>query len=412
MFVWLSGRADTDGLRTALGRLSRLYPVVTSRLIETGSGRSRWQFRRGAQCGLRETTLDSAAPSAVLDYAGRLLSTPCDPAEVDPLRLELLHRPDGRDVLLLQYNHTLMDNHAAIHLVREIDRLAWDGVHNRQDAPQVGQRDLIRDYLKRFPLQRRKAAMRTLEPWARSFRGGVATLGQGTGAPGTQQIRIASRRLLEAETGALQTYVAGVCGFPSLSMALVGSAFRAIARLSPQTASDRDNFVAGIGIDLGLRGKQGLIFQNLASLIPVHVRSEHLHDYDALMRMLSRQMWERLASDSDLGMLQWTSVLSKRPRQTRFILNLVLRIGFSLWYGYFGAVDAVGDSFCGAAIEEVYYTGPSWSPVGMTLLANQFRGRLLLQASYVPDAVPEALANQFLDEVMADLRAGAGGNKS
>ena len=41
--------------------------------------------------------------------------------------------------------------------------------------------------------------------------------------------------------------------------------------------------------------------------------------------------------------------------------------------------------------------------MGMTLIANQFRGRLLLQATYVPESVPEGLANEFLDGVVEDL---------
>jgi hypothetical protein len=43
--------------------------------------------------------------------------------------------------------------------------------------------------------------------------------------------------------------------------------------------------------------------------------------------------------------------------------------------------------------------------VGVTLLVNQFRGRLMLQATYVPDAVPDAVAGEFLDLVVGDLLA-------
>jgi hypothetical protein len=47
--------------------------------------------------------------------------------------------------------------------------------------------------------------------------------------------------------------------------------------------------------------------------------------------------------------------------------------------------------------------GPTWSPVGFTLLANQFRGRLLLQATHDPDLVPNPLADQVLDWIVDDL---------
>src|SRR5262249_32377494 len=93
----------------------------------------------------------------------------------------------------------------------------------------------------------------------------------------------------------------------------------------------------------------------------------------------------------------------RRPRHIRWVVDAFLRYAFSLWYAYFGALDAIGDRFCGAPVADVFYVGPAWSPVGLTLLANQFRGRLLLQATYVPELVPPALAETFLDAVVSDL---------
>ena len=47
--------------------------------------------------------------------------------------------------------------------------------------------------------------------------------------------------------------------------------------------------------------------------------------------------------------------------------------------------------------------------LAFALLANQFRGRLLLQATYDPDLVSEQLAAQMLDTLTADLRQFASG---
>jgi hypothetical protein len=76
----------------------------------------------------------------------------------------------------------------------------------------------------------------------------------------------------------------------------------------------------------------------------------------------------------------------------------------SLWYGYFGALDAVGPQLCGVDVEEVFSAGPAWPPVGLTLLVNSYRGRLHFQATYAPDCVSDSLAGAFLDELLADLQ--------
>jgi hypothetical protein len=401
--VWTSAPIDVVALRTAIARLSARHPVITARLVDCAERGPHWQFRPGAACPLEEVA-SSADPTAVLDYAGRLLSAPSYPAEADPVRFHLLHRPNGREVLILQYNHALIDNNAALFVLQEIDRLSRFGA----DKPEEGQnegRDLVREYLRRFPRdRRRRAASRNLRQWGRSVRGGVVTLSKRPTRAVTGGVRIATRALDENATRALEARVIQTTGFPSLSMALAGSAFRAIGRLTPQRGIEGRGFVAGIGVDLGLRGRGGLIFQNLVSLVPISARAEELHDRDALVRMLSRQLRERLAGDADLGMLQLVALLGHRP-DGRWVIEHALRHSFSLWYAYFGSLDAIGDSFCGAPIEQIYYAGPAWPAVGLTLLVNQHRNRLFLQATYTFESVPETLAHCFLDLVIADLAA-------
>jgi hypothetical protein len=405
MFVWLSGRADAVGLRKAVAQISRFYPVLTSRLVESEErGWSYWRFRPRAECRLQEVALASAKPEAVLDRAARLLSTPLDHSKADPIRFYLLHRPDGRDVFLWQYNHTLMDINATVPLTLAIDRLRRNANIPAPVPPPDGQRDILRAHLKQFPLERRKSAMRnTLDLWWQGLRGGAVTLGQPHASGGTSAVRFVTRELDIEQTRAFEARVVKACGFPSLSMALMGSTFRVIHRLAPERMKAGDSCVAGIGVDLGLRERKGLTFQNLVSLLPIRAPIADLDDRDRLLQMLSRQMRERLAEECDLGLLQCLSVLSKRPRQSRWLLDVPLKVGFSLWYAYFGALDEVGERFGGAGIERVFYTGPCWPQVGITLLANQFRGRLLLQVTYVPESVPEEVANKFLDEIIGDL---------
>ena len=134
--AWLEGRADATTLRRAILRLSRRWPVMASRLVDAdGAGRSYWQFQPGAACPLIESVLPSDDPGAVLDHAGGLLSHGRDPTTADPIDFHLLHRPGGRDVLLLQYNHALMDNRAVVPLLQELERLSQPRSRSGATAP-------------------------------------------------------------------------------------------------------------------------------------------------------------------------------------------------------------------------------------------------------------------------------------
>jgi hypothetical protein len=396
LFVWLAGRAEVEGLRAALGRLGQRYPLVTARLVGENTATPLWRCRPDGLCLLRESNVASAEPQAVLDAAARLYVAPSDPSLDDPLRCHLLHRPDGRDVFLLQYNHALMDNNAALLLLREIERLR-QGI----DEPPPVWPDLVGAYLRRASRASKQRAGQRAAQWPRLFTGGVTMLGRP--AAGAPAVRFLARRLDEEQTHALRGRIVQACGMPSLSMALVGSAFRAIDRLTPQRHAGSPNLIVGIGTDLGLRGERGPIFQNLTSLLPLRARAEELADRDELLRLLVRQLREHLENRFDLSMLRVAARLNRRPDNFRYVIEMGLRLGFSLWYAYFGSADAAGQSLAGAEIEDVFSVGPSWPPVGLTLLANQFRGRLGLQVTYVPASVPETLAQQFLDWVMADL---------
>jgi hypothetical protein len=236
-------------------------------------------------------------------------------------------------------------------------------------------------------------------------RGEVITLGQPIPIrkrPTAYQI--ISRCLEAPAVGDLQSRVVQTCGFPSISMAIVASVFRSIERLKPARHPEKQSFLAGIGLDLGLRSGT-LALQNLISLVPIRARAAELGDREALLRMLSQQLRERLAAEADLGSVQWTALFGRRPSRARWVIDGLIRRGFSLWYGFFGAQDSVGTHFGGAPIESIEYAGPAWAPLGATLIVNQFRGRLLFQLTYIPESAPETLVLRFLDELFDDLTA-------
>jgi hypothetical protein len=404
MFVWLDRRVAAASLRTAIARLSRQHPVVAARLVEPDGdeGPAWWQFRPGAVCPLPEVVLPSDNPAAVLEHAARLLSTPEDLAQADPLRFYLLHRPAAGDVLLLQYNHVLMDNWGTVPLLRQIDALAKA---ENDPAQQTDRRNPILRYLRQFSHQRRRAAsLRAIHLQAQVLRGRTVTLRRaGTVAVGLPALHIAARTLPPAQWRALRSRIVAVCGFPSVSMAFLGSAFRAIDRLAPPENSPNSHFMAGIGLGLNLRAPRALTFQNLTSLVPIRVQRDDLGDRDQLLRTLSAQMRQRLAEEVDLGYLRLSTVFSRRPRHTYWVVQHLLHYSYSLWFAFFGSLEAVGSELCGARIENVTYTGPVWPSIGLNLLVSQYQERLTMQAAYDPRIVPPSLANEFLDFLQDDL---------
>jgi hypothetical protein len=348
--------------------------------------------------------LPGCQTETVLETAAALLCLPKDPADSDPIRFHLLHLPNGRDVFLMQYNHMLMDNNATGLLLRRIRQLA-----SRDRATTFRRREVknpIMQYLRRHPIsKRREATDRTIHLQGRVLRGQAAVLGRGArSTTEPARLEIAVRELDPDQTQKLRSRVIQLCGLPSLSMALLASVFRAIDQHAPQQRQAGRNFVAGIGLDLpGLRNADGPFFQNIMSLVPIYAQPDQLADRDQLIRLLSEQMRQTLQQGVDLGTLRMAAVFSRRPRYFRWVVEHLVRYGYSLWYAFFGSLDSVGEQFCGADIERILYIGPTWSPVGLTVLVNQYRGRLHFQATYDPDLVPRPLVEEFLDTFLDDL---------
>ncbi|MCI0359216.1 MAG: hypothetical protein L0211_12120 [Planctomycetaceae bacterium] len=409
MLVWLSRRIDAAQLRQAISRLAIRHPAITARLVEpTGSGGGPyWQFQPDAAATLHELDVTADDEQSVLDCVARLLSQPRPPDVNPPLRFHLLHRPGGQDVLVLQYSHVLMDNGASHLVVQELDRLSQSA--GDDDQPHYEPANLAARRLRSVPhAARTKATKAAFDLQAHTLRGRAAILGTGEeDKPRIVSLQILARTLDPELTRAIQAASARVCGFPSLSMSILASAFRAIRSLGPESRNADRTYIAGIGLELGLRRGQALL-QNLSSIVPITARPAELADHSGLLRSLSRQMRDRLESRIDLGILRLAHAFQRRPRHIRWVTEHMLRWCYSLWYGYFGSLDNV-QTLCGAAVERCYYIGPTWSPIGNSLLVNVCGGRLHLQTTFDPELIAPPLAGQLADAVVADLTEFAAG---
>jgi len=406
MLIWLAGRVDAQRLQTAIERLARRHPAINSVLVEP-SGKSAeppyWRFQPDIPPEVAEVALADDAPQSVLDWAAREISRVLPLDSHPPMRFALLRRPGGKDVVLIQYSHALMDNGAAPLVVKELDRLA--AAESSADiSPAYEPANLSGQRLRKLSHSARRAASTAaFELQAHTLRGRAAILGTAQeDRPRKLPLAVAARTLDPEVTRGLEAASIAACGFPSLSMTVLASAFRAIQRLGPESRNAERNYIAGIGLDLGMRRGGGALLQNLLSIVPITARAADLADRAGLIRQLSGQMRERLEKRIDLGILRLAHGFQRRPRHIRWVTDHMLRWCYSLWYGYFGSLDAIR-SLCGTPVEHCSYVGPTWAPLGLALLVNQYAGRLHLQMTYDPELTPSPLADEWLSLVCDEV---------
>jgi hypothetical protein len=424
-FVWLDGRADRDQLRRGLQQVNRVSPGVTARLQPDVPC---WEFRPNAEVELHEVELPVGDDRAVLDYAAGLLAGTTDPATVDPMRFHLLHRPDGTDVLLVQYNHVLLDHAHAVSAIRSLDEpfrpygdkppgLSQENVTNPEvchhmgtssGAPPTPWCDPVWAHLRRVPREIRHRAGRAAEAWGRTLRGGAVKLGRpANGDPGGPRYGIVTRALSAEEVQRLDARVRRAAGMPHLSMALLASALRGIDRLTADRSDRGRYFQVGLPLDLGLKDRPPGVLENLSTLVPLRVPPASAADRDELLRELARQLRGALTDRVDIGILELITQFGRRRHRAAWAMDALMRHTLSLWYSYLGPMR-LGPTFLGRGVTDAFSAGPTWPAVGVTLLASQFAGRLRLQLTYMPHSVPAPLATAYLDQVVADLLAEAG----
>lgn len=406
-FLWLGGRIEPGRLRRALATLSRRYTGLCARLVEEDpEGGTYWRFRPEEVCSLHEFVLPESGPQAVLDHASRLQAAPNDPTIVDPMRFHLLHGPDGRDVLLVQYNHALLDHADAVLLLRQLERLIGND-ECELDATLFTARDPVWAHLRKVPRERRRQASTWSEAWRRTLRGGAVSLGrpQTAGIPVTFGLVTGC---LEAEpVRKLSAQVVQSAGVPCLSLAVLASVYRTIARLAGPGATGR-YFNTGLGVDLGLCRTAGPALQNLTTLVPLRLNRDEMGERDVITRLLNGRLRDQLAHDMDLGVLRLATCFGRRQRQGRWSMELLARYCQSLHYGFFSPPRGLRPTFAGVPVEQFYSAGSAWPPSGLTLIVNQFQGRMHFQVTHVPECVSPSLAQEFLDGVLADLAVGPG----
>lgn len=403
--VWLDRQVDIGGLKSALDAFAKRYPVVTSHLERARlSGKLSWRFRPDRECVLQERWLHSANESEVWQCAAELLSRPRDLYADAPIDFHVLHLPDERDVLLMQYNHTLMDNPAAILVLREIDRLSRDESDDatRQELENCDQVQRFLAVHSRW--ERLAAAWRTVSLRVGSLRSDIGLFGgEASSDVEPNKVRILAAELSADEVREITKSVVERCHVPGLSMALLASVLRA-GQLTELADIANCRFTTGIGLELGLRSDDGPLFQNLSSVVPIVV-GQNVENKEQLTSELNSQLRDRLRQRIDFGVVELGALFYRQQRFMKFAMRRLMRYGYSVWFAHFGPSDPIGDQFLNASIQHIRFVGPSWPSAGITVITNQFAGRLNVQLTYTPACISDATAKSFLNAFLQDLRS-------
>ncbi len=402
-YVLLRGRMDAAGFRTTLARLAQRHPIVGARLAAAPAwGRRQWIDPKEPPELLRVAEVDGAGNSGVWRYAEGLFAQGMDPRAMAPVQFHLLHLPDGRDAVILQWAHSLMDGKAGELLLHEVNRLHARAADNGMDQPAE---DPLQRYLGQHSLWKGLkgilALLQTAQPSGAPIQ--LPVQDAPTRPPGP--VRIQVRALDAAQSAAYQERVRRLCGFSNPAPVLVAAGFRAVRRLSPQRLSRRHACYTHVPVNLRAPRALRPIFGNLQTYIAMSARLTELVDFASLTRQLQAQFRQQIRGGVDLGYLWGIRFLSRRHRLSGHLLGQLRRF-LSFVFGYHGTVAPGLERFCGTEVEELFSgLPPAWSPPGLTLAAHQYQGRLQLMTSYVPTTVSETVVGRFLDALTEDLVA-------
>lgn len=420
--VWFSGRVDAAALRAAIERLNRAFPVVTSRLVVPEDRRQApyWAYRPGATAELREQALEAVDAAGVWRYAESLYQATYDLAARDPLTFHLLHLADGRDVLLLQFSHSLMDGKAPEFVLRELDRLCVEP----GEAPQRGRAapaaeagggngeaggDEMLTHLLKFPrLRRVRAALRVLGEQIRLPVHSATLVPPDARELTFEPFRILVRTIAEERTARITERVRRLCGFANLSPAVLAAIFRTVRRMTTHRVKPRTAFKTDVPLNLRPPGRAEPIFRNFMTFVQMSAQAREMDDGDELVRLLSARMRDQLRRGIDLGSLQMMQTMSPFTRLLGVhLLERSRKHPLTLGFGFLGPALPGLERLCGVDVDWLYSLNIAASPPGITVQVNQFRGRLNLVLTYVGKTVPDERAEAFLASVEAELLGGS-----
>lgn len=402
--IELEGRADVARVRELIARMGRVHPVLTSRLVEQSAGPA-WAFRPDAVCPLEVIPIAEPCDENRQEFIGRLLRTTVDFAQQDPVSFHLLQLANGRDVLVVHYDHVISGAMAFGLIIDELHRLDEVGV----DSPVPWQNDPVPIPPPRTTLRDRWRIFQSV--W-RNFRkyGGASTVrltspqNDRRCLPGTDWgvARTFCRKLSIKETAAWRSMWSRALGLPSASISLFASVLRtAWKHRAPDCGKRQRSLITVLGLDLRPRRSKGPIFENSLSVLPMIVGPEDLENRAGLTTLLVRQLREQIKLGVDrLGAELMANYREHWPVRRGLRQQILHRRMF--WYGYLNELTKV-DSLCGLRVRDITVHIEPWPIHGVSILGYEYRGQMCFSVASLPGAITDDRVQRFIDDTLHDL---------
>jgi len=408
-FVHLDGRAEAEGLRAAI-RASGLADWLAGAHVgrAASAGEPVWQWSPD----VGDVPIEECSVPA--DWGVGPDLPPLAPQEdlrpdVPPnVRFRLMHRPDGTSVLVLLWQHALMDAHGAELLLQHISAAGAGASPATRDVLGLGHAARADGAAAGPPTPGAAGAA-----WhhCMSFVGDVSRLPVASVtpcAPGGAGGRNRFRRIRfdRAESDAIRARIEGTGATVARSVFCMAVCMRALQGVLAERSVEPAAFLVPVPHERRKAGAAGPICSNLISFLFYRAEPADMVSLEGLIASLVRQMRSQVRAGIPASFEQAMEVFRRVPlgAYSRVVHGPSAGQVASFFFSDTGDSFRDAPRFLGARIRDVLHVPPVPFPPGVAIVAGQFGDRLSIVLSWVEgcldsgevDMLERAIRSQML----------------
>jgi hypothetical protein len=396
----LDGTGSGDRIRELARAFFRELPVVRGTIRRDLLNLAPFWSMDGAGDGALDPVRDAEATGPARPLAERLAALVNEPlgGPRDHLALRVLTGDDGRDCVVLTFDHRLLDGRGAELLLALLDRYAAVGPdallpeHRRPESPSG-----VDDWRAKF------AAGRVVNRAARARAGGdMAELPMPpprAGAP----FRFRVLTFGEDETAAIDERVRRDAGYLLVMPFLLAAAARSLRGAFAAHLGPRSEFVVAVTGDArGATPAPGTLFFNHVTFLFFSIPCASLDDSAAVISGVVRQMYDQVRARHPQCYAEASQLMRILPVPLLAALQEPFFRGStgSFCLSYVGGADFSREEFAGVRTRNLVHMPRVAVPPGIGVFFNRFRGRINATFSWLDGMLDDSAA----DDVVSALR--------